>query len=192
MCHQGKPLLHALVKYKSLTNSRGSKPNFVWKILSMWKWVSPVPICGAWPPTPEVACPGKAAGLLPFSELCRSRWRGGLSPPAVIGNPWAPRDLEMSVGALAHMSVQTIRCLIAGRKLEELVSICLCYPCDCFMKAAPVRSQIAAAKIMSWLWEAGPWSTARFGSPVHSLRWDNTSTATLATEIHGKNYPRLQ
>lgn len=96
MCHWGKPLLHALVKYKSLTNSHGNKPDFVWKILPLWKWVSPVPICGAWPPPPcqkELAqakllvCPHSVSSAV-HGE------RGGLSPPAVIGNPWAPCDWQ--------------------------------------------------------------------------------------------------
>lgn len=45
-------------------------------------------------------------------------------------------------GALAHMRFEPIHCSTAGRKLEEAVSIFLCYPCDLFHKSCP--SQIAA------------------------------------------------
>lgn len=59
------------------------------------------------------------------------------------------------------------------------------------IKAALVCSRIAAAKTMSLLWKAELWIAARFGSSVHSLCQDSTSSATLAIEIHCKNYPQF-
>lgn len=174
MCHWGKPLLHALVKYKSLTNSHGNKPNFVWKILPLWKWASPVPICSAWPPPPcqkELAqakllvCPHSVSSAV-HGE------RGGLSPPAVIGNPWAPCDLEMLVGALAHANIHPIHCSIAGRELEEVVSIFLYYPCDHFDESCPCPLLNCSSKnhelaLRGWalecsqVWEPSPQSVPR-------------------------------